>query len=119
MIEVVLANLHRLASLLGTDRFRSDQQKDMALHAIFEAVNETRLYITRKRRNRLKEENLVRLWAAAAVSIRHYDQDLAERCAIKSEYWINPNNFSEADIQRLRIGIGQVYSEIKDLVRDL
>lgn len=116
MIEVVLTSLHKLLDMLGAERFRDDQRKDFALSSILAATSETKLYLKRKKRDQRIEEQLVRLWAAAAVPLRHYDRDLAERCTMKSEYWLNPANYSDADIKKFRIGIDQVYKEAKRLL---
>lgn len=86
------------------------------MKSLFEAVTKTKLYIQKRKRSLAKEEELVHLWAEAAIHIRHFDKDLAERCAMKSEYWINPKNFSETDIKRFRIGIEQVCKEVKELM---
>ena len=53
------------------------EQKDLALSAIISAANETKIYIQQVQRsgetNRKIEERLSRLWAAAAIPLRHFD----------------------------------------------
>lgn len=96
------------------------QDKDLALSAIISAANETKIYLQRVQRtgqtNRETEEKLSRLWAAASIPLRHFDQDLANRCLDKSEYWLNPENYSATDIAKFRIGIEQVYKEARALL---
>ena len=42
-------------------------------------------------RNPDREALLVKYWSAAAIPIRHLDQELSTICDMKSEYWTNPN----------------------------
>lgn len=120
MWEVLVSGLVGLLGNFRENRVHSDEQKDSALSAIISAANETKIYIQRVQRtgktNRETEEKLSRLWVAASVPIRHFDQDLAERCIMKSEYWLNPENYSATDIAKFRIGINQVYKEAKELL---
>ncbi len=120
MWELLISGLLRLLGNLPKYRTRSREQKDIALSSIISAANETKIYIKRVQRtgqtNREAEEKLSRLWAAASVPLRHFDQDLAERCLIKSDAWLNPENYSATDIAKFRIGIEQVYKEAKALL---
>ena len=44
------------------------------------------------------------------------DHDLANRCLEKSDYWLNPENYTATDIAKFRIGIDQIYKEAKALL---
>jgi hypothetical protein len=112
-----------LLGLLGHFRelhTESTELRDLALSAIISAANETKIYIQRVhrtgQRNQDTEEKLSRLWAAASVPLRHFDRDLANRCLDKSEYWLNPDNYTATDIAKFRIGIDQIYREAKALL---
>ena len=120
MWELLVNGLLGLLGNFREDRTHSQEQKGHALSAIISASNETKIYIQRVQRSgntdRETEEKLSRLWAAASVPLRHFDHDLAERCLRKSEYWLNPENYSATDIAKFRIGIDQVYKEAKKLL---
>lgn len=120
MLKMILPSLHEFLKHQREGRFRAEDQRDLALNLLLKAINETRLYLQRTQRqitrDRKTEETLVRLWAEAAVPVRHLDRDLAERCTMKSDYWLNPESYSPSDIHKFRIGINQVYQEVKDLL---
>ena len=92
---------------------------DQALASLYMACTETKIYIQQVEStgtlNRQTEEDLARLWSKAAVPLRHINQDLANRCAHKSDYWLNPAKWSRADIAEYRIGITQVADEARKL----
>jgi len=120
MWEPLLTGLFGLLNVFNRDATQSREQIDLALSALISATNETKIYIQRVQRtgstNRETEEKLSRLWSAASIPIRHFDQDLAERCYIKSEYWLNPENYSATDIAKFRIGIEKINKEAKKLL---
>lgn len=120
MWEPLVSGLLGLLNYFKENRTNRTEQKDLALSALLSATNETKIYITRVQKtgktDRETEEKLSRLWASVAVPLRHYDRDLADRCLMKSEYWLNPENYSATDIARFRIGIEQVYKESKRLL---
>ncbi len=103
---------------------REDKEKefqDSALTAIYTAAFETKIYLeeqerTRKR-NRDTEEELVRLWAKAAVPVRRFDADLADRCLLKADSWVNPQDWTEEEISANRIGICQVWEDARKMLK--
>lgn len=120
MWNKVIDGLLGLLTNIRDDRLQSQAEKDQALTSILAATNETKIYIKRIQRNgkrdRKTEEQLSRLWASAAVPLRRINKDLAERCLIKSDYWLNPENYTATDIAKFRIGIEQVYKEAKKML---
>lgn len=112
--------LQGLLDYFQRERHHQDDRQDAALMAIYVASQETKIYIERLRRgfkpSRDMEEALARLWQKAAVPIRHFDPDLAERCMFKSEYWLNPAEWSDKDVKEQRIEIERVYQEARGLL---
>lgn len=53
---------------------------------------------------------------AGTLKLWRYDHDLAERCMLKSDYWANPDQWSDRDIRRARIEISRVFKEARDLL---
>lgn len=40
--------------------------------------------------------------------MRHFDEQLSNTCDHKSEYWVNPDNYNDNDIEQLGIGLDDV-----------
>src|SRR5574344_305821 len=74
---------------------------EVALLAIYTATTETKNYISslgkRKKHAKEKERQLSELWIKAGVKLRNIDNDLAQRCIIKADYWANPDEWTMAD----------------------
>src|SRR5687768_3935007 len=98
----MIEGLKTLLDYFRDERHRREDKADEALAGIYAAANETKLYIKKAQRtgksDRKKEEELARLWTKAAVPIRHFNHDLADRCLLKGEYWVDPASWSVADI---------------------
>lgn len=122
--------LGHLSLRAGQEKRQSEKDYEDALSALYTALNETQIYIgslRKKRRpegvpivgfirNAKTEAKLSRLWTKAAVKIRSYDIDLADRCRTKSEYWANPDDWSDKDLEDARIKIGQVLDDARKLL---
>src|SRR5205085_8937681 len=83
-------------------------QRDSALAALYGALNETKLYLERRdagERDRGREEQLSRLWSAAAIPLRRFNADLAARCLEKSDFWVAPKRWFDDDVHSKRIDI--------------
>lgn len=98
---------------------RRDMQ-DNALRAISHALNETFLYYrdidAGNPRNPDIEAQLSRYWAAAAIPLRHLDPELATVCEYKSEYWVNPDTWSQEQVEQLGIGLEKVRDQYRSLL---
>ncbi len=120
MIEWVVEKFIALIpSFEKASSLRRDMQ-DNALRAISHALNETFLYYRDvdggKPRNLDVEAQLSRYWSAAAIPLRHLDQELAQVCEYKSEYWVNPENWKHEDVERLGIGLKKVRDQYRSLL---
>lgn len=115
-----IPGLNALLDYFSRERHRRDDQMDLALTAIYAAANETKLYLARleetKRRVRKQEEDLARLWSKAAVPVRRFDVDLAERCLLKSQYWVSPHRWRADEVTENRIAIDAVYERARELL---
>ncbi len=119
MLGEIITGCKAVLDHISTHRNVKREIFDHALASLYIACTETKIYIQRFQRtgisNHQTEEELARLWSKASVPLRHIDPDLARRCIDKSEYWLNPENWSDDDIARYRIGIGQVANEARKL----
>lgn len=121
MIEFVVK---RLTNLIGhmTEIGRDKRElRDNALRSISHALNETYLYYrdidSGKERNMDTEAQLSRYWAAAAIPLRHIDNELAEVCEYKSDYWINPETWDQSKIMEFGIALEDVRERYRTLLR--
>jgi len=116
----MIEGLKTLLAYFQDERHRSEDRADEALMAIYTAANETKLYIQEVQRtgkpNPEKEADLSRLWTKASVPIRRFNVDLAERCLMKGQYWVDPSSWTVEKIVQFRIGIENVFKEAKELL---
>ena len=112
-IWAALGPFVRIVSFLGGRRDRQDDRTMTALRALSTALAETRLYLASRdrgeERNRDSEANLVRLWAGAANELRGLDAQLASICLHKSDYWIEPDEWSRHDVRAKGIQIDRLF----------
>ena len=113
MVEFLIAKLTDLIIPITNLSKDKRELKQQALSLISSALNETCLYLNRRKsqsRNLDMEENLSRLWANAAIPIANFDKELATICQYKSDYWINPETWSQEEINSFGIRL----TEVKD-----
>ncbi|MBK8044835.1 MAG: hypothetical protein IPK21_20610 [Haliscomenobacter sp.] len=121
MLNEIIEGLSNILGPIATATKERSQMKDEALRAISHARNETYLYYRDIEHghlpNRDKEAMLVKYWSAAAISLRHFDQRLANICDNKAEYWVNPDNYNSADIENLGIGLDSVRQAYRKMLK--
>lgn len=109
MLEYIV---ERLTALIGPlQNLSRDRRglKDNALRAISHALNETYLYYEDlsqgMSRDRDIERQLSNYWAAAAIPLRHIDEEVAMICEHKAEFWVNPDNWTADQIAQHGIAL--------------
>lgn len=118
LIEILkhLKDLPKLWATVGKDR---RELKDNALRSLNTALRETKLYYhglgKGKSRDRDIEAQLVKYCGAAAIPLRHFDEELAFMCEQKAEYWIDPEQWSDAQIRELGIELSEVSKSYRSL----
>ena len=112
MILEVIEGIVNLLGPVATLTKERRELKDSALRAISTALDETYLYFRDlgkgSNRNLDRESQLTKYWSAAAIPMRHFDENLADICDKKAEYWVNPENYSNEEISELGIELGEV-----------
>jgi hypothetical protein len=120
MIEWVVERLSALIPTIDKLSVSNRELKDNALRSISHALNETYLYYGALekdgQRDREVEKQLSRYWAAAAIPLRHVDQELASVCEYKSDYWVNPDSWDQEKVDRLGIGLKKVRNQYRALL---
>lgn len=117
----LIPGLNSLLDTLQRERHHREVQADAALTALYAAATETKLYLLELedggRRSKERERGLSRLWSRAAVPIRRFDADLADRSLRKSEYWMSPARWTSSMVTEARIGIDQVQEDALKLLK--
>lgn len=121
MIEWVVERLIDLIPNFGAVAKDRRELADSALRAVSVALNETYIYQTNYqrigRRDIDTEQQLVRYWSAAAIPLRHIDQEMASICEYKSEYWLNPENWRPENAQGLNIDLKLVRDKYRNKLK--
>lgn len=98
----------------------NNAEYEVALLAIYTATTETKNYISslgkRKKHAKEKERQLSELWIKSGVKLRNIDNDLAQRCIIKADYWANPDEWTMADIKNSKITLDEIIKESRELM---
>lgn len=119
MLSFVIEKLISLMGPIATLSKDKREIKDSALRAISIALQETKLYYRDRERDSVRnmdtEAQLVRYWGAAAIPLRHIDEELAMICERKAEYWINPDDWSNEKITELGIKLQDVSNAYRQL----
>jgi len=112
MLEFVIEKLIGLLGPISTLSRDKRELKDNALRSVSTALRETQLYYRDlgkgRERNMDIEAQLAKYWSAAAIPLRHIDEELAMVCDRKAEYWVNPEQWSDEEIIRLGIKLEDV-----------
>lgn len=120
MIAQVIDGLIKLLGPVATLSKERRELKDNALRAISTALNETFLYYRDLgkglARNMDREAQLTNYWSAAAIPLRHFDEELANICDYKAEYWVNPEIYSDDEIKNLGIELNEVRSAYRKML---
>jgi hypothetical protein len=106
---------------LGDRAKTADAEVDSALRALQTAVVETKRYEEQSKKSgkadRDAEFNLATLWNTAAASARKANNDLAMRLGEKARYWSDETKWSPEEIQKSRISLVSIESEISTLLK--
>ncbi len=121
MITELIDSLVNIMGPLATSSRENENKKDQALRAVSYALDETYLYYRELNNGMLedreREAQLVKLWSAAAIPLRHFDLDLSRICDSKSQYWINPQGFNDDQVENLGIRLDDVRKAYRKLLK--
>ena len=103
------------------NRFRQRRRErnddyDLMLSALFAATRETQVYVARKTQDVANEAILAKLWHTAAVAMRRFDVDLADRLYLKGYYWTEPSSWTDHDVHRNKIGLNEMHEICRQLI---
>lgn len=120
MIKEVLEGLAKILGPIATMSSERRELKDSALRTISNALDETYLYYRDIERGNTNNEDrealLAKYWSAAAISIRHFDNNLSIICDQKSEYWVNPKRYNDREINETGIQLDNVRKAYRKLL---
>ncbi|HLL14684.1 MAG TPA: hypothetical protein VK388_06450 [Pyrinomonadaceae bacterium] len=120
MITFVIEKLIGLIGPIANLSKERRELRDNALRSILHALDETFLYYRDldrgKPRNSETEAQLSKYWSAAAIPIRHIDEELALICDRKSEYWLYPEKWDEKRVREVGIALDDVRKHYRELL---
>jgi len=120
MISFVIERLERIYDRYRETRRDDRQLADDALRAISTALRETKIYYATLERGQVRsadsELQLSRLWAEAAIPLRHVDMELAQVCEYKSDYWLNPETWIDERVEEVSIQLENVDARFRSLL---
>lgn len=89
-----------------------------AIEAIYKAANRTSFYITMNQNGTYKSNlELSDLWLETAAKVRDLDELLYEQLLMKAEYWSNPENWSDKDVKRTKIGLLEIKRAAREILQ--
>ena len=99
------------------------EDREKALSLVRTALLETKLYVSRidndYSEDKEEEKRLSSLWSEASQYARKIDPDLARRLHEKSNYWLNPENYSIEDAFDAGIRLERIDAELKEALEYL
>ena len=112
MIKTVIDKPILLIPTISATKKENRELADSAFLSISEALTETSLCLSEFRKARIRDEKkqreIAKLWGNAAIPLRHIDTDLPLIYEHKSEYWIDPGNWS----MKINAGIKRRLDEV-------
>lgn len=122
-INLVLSELRKWVQLAVNWTSKSEREEEEALSTLLGALSETMIYLGRvsvlpDATYRETEENIARLWKDAAIKVRPYNPELAERCNAKGLYWGNPKYFTKEKISEMKISISEIQEYANKALRN-
>ena len=98
-------------------------EKEKALSLVRTALLETKHYVSSlnngAKDDKKKEYELSKLWSEASQYARKIDPDLAQRLHEKSNYWLNPENYSIEEAFQKGIRLERIDADLKEALEYL
>jgi hypothetical protein len=119
-LKLLFSSLAQGISVITNYRNKQDEKYELALYAIYTATTETKNYITtwgrRRKHDTSKEIKLSKLWNEAGIKLKNIDNDLAQKCIVKADYWANPDEWTQGDIKESKIALNIIIKESRKLL---
>ena len=106
--------------LIRDGQKKRTEKTDQALTALHNTILETKSYIHKREdgmpRDRSQEFSIAELWQKSSIPLREIDVELAEKCFLKSGYWMEPEIWNEGKIRSKGIAIDAVFEATRQLL---
>jgi hypothetical protein len=120
-IAAVISQLISIGGIL--DKFRSGGEKlseyQDAVSKYDKALRETVNYMERVKRHEEvsseKENQIANLWSDASIAINKFDPNLANRCFIKAQGWLDHNVWDDPRYQKYKISLDDMREALMEL----
>jgi hypothetical protein len=111
-IAILSALLTAYSQEIENNKRMTRKQKQDAMLALNKAFHTTEGYYASLHAGRAKDEvkqhEIAELWDAAAVHVLPFNENLANRLGLKSQYWREGAAWSDAQIAQAKIGLEQI-----------
>ena len=118
-LSKLLSILKGLLAKLVAGKMQRDSKIDAGLGAAGKALTATRKYERMRLsagRDDQRELDIAELWYEAAVALRNVAPRLSYLCNSKKRYWVEPDAWTEDQIQSRGIAIEKMQTEIEALL---
>jgi len=120
--EALISTFKAVSNVLAVLKKAGDRDEDKiteALKAILVAASETESYLTdlnSKERERKRETSISKMWVEAGVLLRKIEPNLAERCIMKSDYWVDPDSWTTRQVKDAKITLQMMKDDARVLL---
>lgn len=105
------------------NRHLKAEDREKALTLVRTALRETKVYVSSlnngQAESKEEENKLSSLWSEASQYARKIDPDLAKRLHEKSNYWLNPENYSIEAAFAAGIRLERIDADLKEALEYL
>jgi hypothetical protein len=85
-------------------------------------ICDTKLYISTLKKGKSEDSErealIAKLWHNAAVAMRRFDANLADKFFLKGDYWTEPASWTNADVKKAGITIDEMHEVCRQLILD-
>jgi hypothetical protein len=121
MLLDVFNSVFNWLKIARDDRREYGAEFENAMLAVFSAAFDTKHFLAGCRDgswgcSKSKERNLSKLWQIAAVKLQRFDSDLANRCALKGEYWADPTGWKVNEMENAQGSLDGIIKRSRELL---
>lgn len=120
VILTIFDKVLNVLGLISERKIKRDEKIDASLNALYVALSETKTYIVSLKdgatQSRGKEHNITRLWHEASIPLRNIDPELARKCFLKGSYWLEPEAWDEARVEKNQITLDRIFEQTRELL---
>jgi hypothetical protein len=115
-LDLIKVGLSEIKDLFNRQE-KKKEKSYAAIETIYKAANDTSVFIAQcSRKTEKPNQELSDIWVKAASKVRDLDSDLYNRLLVKSEYWANPEVWTQQDISQYNISLESIKKHCKSII---